>query len=422
MAKILISTMPATGDVNPILLTAAKLVERGHEVWWHTGPAVAQKVEATGARFVPMQHTHDIVETAVEAQKKQGLAAANAAMISLFVEPMSGQLQDYQAILKDFPADALLVDMFSLGAALLYEKGGPVWASVGINPFRTPESPMYGSGQGPASSSFQRWQNRLLNWLGNHLFLREVTTVFNRQRRELGLSSLPRGKVAFDCLTSPFLHLQGTTPAFEFPYRDLPPQVHFVGPMLPPPPTDFTPPAWWNALEKGQPVVHVTQGTIATDITALVVPTIQALAAEDVLLVVTTPEPAQLGTLPTNTYVERMLPHALLLPHVDVMVTNGGYNGVKIALANGVPLVAAGASEDKPEVSARIAFAGAGINLKTGSPTPAQLKEAILKVLSEPSYRKNARTIQADFATHDSPTEVADLLEKLIQTRKPLYR
>src|SRR5215211_1513860 len=100
--------MPAIGHVNPFLLTAAKLVQRGHEVWWHTGTEVCKKVEATGARFVPMVHTPNILQSTVDAQQKNGLAAANAAMINLFVAPMLGQLQDYQQILADFDADALL--------------------------------------------------------------------------------------------------------------------------------------------------------------------------------------------------------------------------------------------------------------------------------------------------------------------------
>jgi hypothetical protein len=163
MAKFLISTMPVIGHVNPFLLTAAKLVERGHEVLWHTGSEVCEKVLATGVRFTPMVHAHNVLESTVEAQQKDGLAAANAAMINLFVAPMLGQLQDYQEILAGFPADALLVDMCSLGAVLLHEKGGPVWASVGINPFRTAESPLYGSGQMPAGSGVGRLRNRALN-------------------------------------------------------------------------------------------------------------------------------------------------------------------------------------------------------------------------------------------------------------------
>lgn len=42
---------------------------------------------------------------------------------------------------------------------------------------------------------------------------------------------------------------------------------------------------------------------------------------------------------------------------------------MQMALAQGVPLVAARQSEDKPEVCTRIEWAGVGINLKTGKPT-----------------------------------------------------
>lgn len=45
------------------------------------------------------------------------------------------------------------------------------------------------------------------------------------------------------------------------------------------------------------------------------------------------------------------LPHDLLLPFVDVMVTNGGWGGVLGAVQAGVPLVVAGGSLDKPEVA-----------------------------------------------------------------------
>jgi MGT family glycosyltransferase len=419
MAKFLISTMPATGHVYPFLLTAAKLVEMGHDVRWHTGPEFAEKVQATGAKFVAMNHTRNVLQATVDAQKKKGLEAANAAMVSLFVEPMLGQLKDYQTILADFHADALVVDMCSLGAELLYEKGGPVWASVGINPLRTAESPMYGSGQLPATSATGRWKNRMMNKLSG-VFLKATTTTFNEHRQTIGLPPIPKDKTVFDYLMSPFLHLQGTTQAFEFPYRDLPQQIHYVGPMLPPVPTDFVKPAWWAELNSGRPVVHITQGTVSTDITELVQPTIQALADEDVLVVVTTSETKKLGILPANVRVERMIPHSVLLPYVDVMVTNGGYNGVKIALAYGVPLVGAGNTEDKPEVCSRIAWSGAGINLKTGSPTPEQLKQAILEVLHNPAYRQKARAIQTDFAAHDSPVEAVRLLEGLIRSENPV--
>ena len=50
------------------------------------------------------------------------------------------------------------------------------------------------------------------------------------------------------------------------------------------------------------------------------------------------------------------VPFAEIMPYLDVFITNGGYGGVQMALANGVPIVVAGATEDKPEAGARVAW------------------------------------------------------------------
>ncbi|HEY9668950.1 MAG TPA: nucleotide disphospho-sugar-binding domain-containing protein [Coleofasciculaceae cyanobacterium] len=158
----------------------------------------------------------------------------------------------------------------------------------------------------------------------------------------------------------------------------------------------------------------------------MIVPTLQALADEDVLIVATTGvqpvESLKLAQYPTNARIEPFIPHSQLLPHVDVMVTNGGYNGVQMALANGVPLVAAGQTEDKPEVCARIDWSGVGINLKTKTPTPAQIKNAVKKILSSPQYRQNAERMKADICHYDAPTISATLLEQLAATKQPVLR
>ena len=61
--------------------------------------------------------------------------------------------------------------------------------------------------------------------------------------------------------------------------------------------------------------------------------------------------------------VAGFLPYAALLPRVDLMVTNGGWGGTLAALSHGIPLVIAGGDLDKPEIAARVAWTGAGVNL-----------------------------------------------------------
>jgi len=105
----------------------------------------------------------------------------------------------------------------------------------------------------------------------------------------------------------------------------------------------------------------VTQGTLANHNFGLVIgPTLAALANEPDLLVVATagggPIDAIPSPIPGNARLAQYLPFEWMLPKVDVFVTNGGYGSVNQAMSFGIPLVAAGLTEDKADVNARVAW------------------------------------------------------------------
>lgn len=223
-------------------------------------------------------------------------------------------------------------------------------------------------------------------------------------------------------------YLTTNIPEFEYPRSDLPSAVEFVGPMLPEGVDDWTPPDWWEdvrAAQGNRPVVLVTQGTAGSDPSNLLLPAIEALAGEDVLVVATSdrlsPEelmPARLR--PDNVRVERFVPFTELLPMTDLMITNGGYGGVQTALAYGVPLLVAGRSEDKMEVNARVAWSGAGLSMGTGAPRPASIRGSALRVLREPRYRNRARELQKAYARYDGADRAARIIaETATATRQP---
>jgi len=431
MARFLIGTVPAIGHINPALPIARTLVERGHEVWWYTGQRFRAKVDATGAHYVPMSAAPDFDDRDLDIafpgrRGLTGLAQLKWDLKYVFIDSSSGQLTDCLNILRAFPADVFLADTVFAGAGATYEKGGPPWAVFGISALAlsSRDTAPFGLALPPDSSPLGRVRNRGLHLLFNHVIFRDVITYTNTVRAQLGLPVI-RGSL-FDAGLSPFLYLQGTVPEFEYPRSDLPPQVHFVGLLTARRPIEFTPPPWWHDLTTDRPVVHVTQGTLATDVNELIVPTLQALAHENVLVIATTGDRSvtsvTLDPLPTNARIAQFIPYEQLLPHVNVMVTNGGYGGVQLALSHGIPLVAAGATEEKPEICARIAWAGVGINLKTNRPAPDQVRDAIHTLLTDSRYRQKARQIQAAFNAHDGPTEAAMLLEKLAATKQPVLR
>lgn len=235
-------------------------------------------------------------------------------------------------------------------------------------------------------------------------------------RRELGFGPLQQFFFNFTAEEAP-VFIQGSVPEFEYPRRDLPPNVRFVGALLPEAPGGELP-GWWADLDGGRPVVLVTQGTVKVDPSMLLYPAIEALRNEAVLVVGTT------GGLPTeqvpgryradNVRLETFIPFADLLPRVDVVVTNGGYGGVQQALAHGVPVVVAGVTEGKNEVATRVGWSGTGLNLKTDTPTSERIGESVRRVLTEPSFRAQARVLQEAYARYDAGSIAADHVEQLL--------
>jgi MGT family glycosyltransferase len=428
MARFLMATIPVVGHVSPGVSIAQTLVARGHEVWWYTGGAFQPIVERTGARFLPIRsgidysYPEQVPQSWVEQRRAlQGLAQLKFDLRHFFIDAALGQFNDLTDILKDFPADVLVTDSFFLGGSWISERDGVPWAEFGISVlgFNSRDTAPFGLGLPPNATLPGRWRNRLLGGL-QQLLLRELTAHTNKLRSNLNLPATT--PLFFDTL-SPFLYLAGTVPSFEYPRSDLPAQVHFVGPLLLARSSDFVPPDWWPELQQDKPIVLVTQGTVATQLGNLLIPALQGLAEENLLVIATTggeaPENLPL-VAPANARIAPFIPFADLLPFVDVMITNGGFNGVQMALSHGVPLVAAGRTEDKAEICARIEWSGVGINLKTQTPTPEQIRSAVQTLLSDRRYRDRAKAVQTEMSRCDAALMSATLLEQLAETKQPI--
>ncbi len=425
MARFLICCSPIHGHLAPLLRVTEGLIARRHDVVVLTGSRFKEIVERTGAAHLALPAGADFDDRDFDASfpgraAKRGPARINFDASRVFGDPIPHQLAALRAILRDFPAEAVLVDPGFLGVmALLLDAttARPPVVSCNTSPLllSSRDTAPFGFGLAPSSRALGRARNAALRFVVQRALLGPAQRHINQRLRSVGSPRLP---VFF--MDTPILAdrvVQPTIDSFEYPRSDLPDKVRFVGPILPPPTARFDPPPWWPELDEDRPVVHVTQGTLDTgDLGRLIAPTLAALQHENVLVVATTggrPSSAIPGPIPANARVETFVPYDHLLPKTDIIVTNGGYGGVQYALSHGVPLVVAGTTEDKPEVAARIAWAGVGINLRTAKPTVEKLREAILTVLSDASYRQRARALQAQCAQHDAVAEICEMLEQL---------
>lgn len=223
--------------------------------------------------------------------------------------------------------------------------------------------PPGGLGLAPGRGVLGRARDAALRGVTGGVLDAALRGPYTAARRELGLPGVGRGVATAPF--SPSLLLATSVPELEHPRSDLPAHVHFVGRMGAPPPSASSLPSWGDHLvDADRPVVHVTQGTLDADPTALLLPTLEALADEAVLVLAITGRRGRRslpGAVPANARVTDLLPYGELLPRTTVMVTNGGWGGVTAALAHGVPLLVAGGGMDKPEIAARVAWSAAGV-------------------------------------------------------------
>lgn len=426
MPEILIASCPPVGHIAPLLNVARGLVARGDRVTILTSARHADKIRAVGATPSPLPYGADYDDSAFDAEnpgraETSGIARINFDVESVFVRPMPHQFSALQELLVETRYDAVITDAFFLGILPMVlgacSPRPPILAYTTTPLFLTSkDTAPGGTGIVPKPGAAGRLRNRVLKLVAQNVLLRPSQRAADRMLVAMGMPKLP--VFVLDCGVLADRVIVPTVPEFEYHRSDLPAHVRFVGAVNPLPSDDFIAPPWWDELNSGRPIVHVTQGTIDNaDLTRLVEPTIEALADENVTVVVTTggrPVTQIRMPLPANTFVAEYLPHDVLLPMVDVMVTNGGYGAVQRALSDGVPLVVAGQTEDKPEVAARVEYFGAGVNLRTGTPTAAQVRRAVRDVLDNGTYRTNARRLQSAYAARDSVADIAAVVDEVI--------
>jgi UDP:flavonoid glycosyltransferase YjiC (YdhE family) len=217
--------------------------------------------------------------------------------------------------------------------------------------------------------------------------------------------------------------LQLSIESMDYPRTDLPDSVRYIGALPVDGDTAWRFPDWWQDVVEARRVVVVSQGTVANhDLTELVQPTLDALADMDVLVIATLGRDATLDRVPANARVTGFVPFGKLLPHADVLVSNGGFGGVQQALSLGVPLVLAGLTEDKMEVNARAAWTGAAINLATQRPERAHLATAVRTVLTDESYRVRAAALADEYARHDPFQAIHQTILAQLDSRRVLER
>ena len=224
-------------------------------------------------------------------------------------------------------------------------------------------------------------------------------------------------------LWSNLCQLSQQPPDFEFPRNSLPQCMHFIGPFSNPGSRgniDFP-------FEKltGQPLIYASMGTVQNRLSWVFTNIAEACAGLDVQLIISLGGGMNyhsLPALPGSPLVVDYAPQLELLARTTLTITHGGLNTVLESLSNGVPMVAIPITNDQPGVAARIAWTGTGEVISLSELSVDRLRTAIVQVLNQDSYRKNAAKIQESITHAGGVIRAANLIEQVVSTGQPAYR
>jgi MGT family glycosyltransferase len=429
--KVLIASTPSPGHLNPLLAIARGLLEDGHDVTIMTGSAFRARIEASGATFRAFPDAADFDPSDIHAiapelkTMEPGPEWLRVALQRIFADPIPAQYEGMQQVLRDDPPDVIFAEdmMFGVLPMLLGPRANrPAVVLCGtsvLHAARDDGAPLFlGLPHAAAQSERDQYVNIAKDY--DRIVNEPVQRQVNETLARFGVGPLPMA-ICYSGSTLADAFLQLTVPSFEFPRVKLPPTIHFVGrpPIVP---NQAPIPPWANELDGSRKVVLVTQGTVANhDFGLLVAPTLAGLANEKDLLVVVTTGGRSVdtipGPIPSNARVASFLPFEWMLEKADVFVTNGGYGSVNQALSFGLPIVAAGQTEDKADVTARIEWSGAGINLATNQPSPQAVRDAVRAVLDQPNYRARAQAMAGEFAAIDTRAEIIRIINEVVNAK-----
>lgn len=417
MSRIIIAVTPLMGHVNPMFTVAESLRDAGHEIYFNTSDVFRERIEGANFRFLPLLGNANYDWRRMGELIPELLSAAtpmdqqNAYVKYLFADRIPDQYHGLQRYIKEYSFDLVMTDVLFVGnlPLLLSGESRPPVLSCGVVAplWLDPASSIFA---GPDDTPEGRLRNLELNRQFNQLRAPSHTHLDDVLRR-LGVS-IDGGFDTNTVYRLPDVFLQLGAEDFEFPMADRPANLHFTGPILHRH-RDLPSPAWLQNLDDSRPIIFVTQGTLANfDFNQLINPTIAGLAEENVQVVVTAGGGATEIISAANAIVEPYISYELILPKTNVFVTNGGYNGVQQAISYGVPVISAGESEDKPLVSMRVSWSGTGIDLKTGTPTPTQIRDAVREILHNPKYADRTKLVGAKIAKTHALQTIVDIVAR----------
>ncbi|PSK81164.1 L-2-deoxyfucosyltransferase/glycosyltransferase DesVII [Murinocardiopsis flavida] len=123
---------------------------------------------------------------------------------------------------------------------------------------------------------------------------------------------------------------------------------------------------------------------------------------------------------PDNVRFPGFVPLDFLLKSCSAVIFHGGTGTFGTALANGVPqlIIPTDPRFDERGLAEKVAESGIGLKILPEDFTPSRFREALIRLIGEPSFAENARVKQKDLMDDPRPNHVVHQLEYMAGREK----
>nr|WP_296770315.1 nucleotide disphospho-sugar-binding domain-containing protein [Rhodococcus sp. (in: high G+C Gram-positive bacteria)] len=291
--------------------------------------------------------------------------------------------------LAEVEADLVVSDILTAGGGLAAERLGIAWVELSPHPLYAPSRglPPIGSGLAPGTGIRGRLRDTLMR-AATGRSIAQGKAQRSAARVGVGLPAQDPGPAA---------RLIATIPALEVPRPDWPAEAFVVGPLLWEPTNEVL------ELPPGQgPVVMVAPSTAFTGAEGMLESTLEGLTGRGVRLVASMLDapPAELPEWAAAGLGRQ----DELLSDADVVVCGSGHGLLAKALVHGVPVVAVPGGGDQWELANRAQRQGSAVLVRP--PSPKAIGDAVIRVLSNPSFAQAAAAAAAGGSNVEDPVAV----------------
>lgn len=378
MSTTAVLCYPTHGHVAPKLAVVEELVQRGERVVYYSTERARARIEATGAEFRAYAYPYDAFDPT---PPTEGLFSDMERLIKLTRQ----MLPDLLAELRDLKPDYLLLDSKSvwgnLAAQILDLPAVTLSVVFALHPdlvtadYLTPR--LYG---GATDAVLQRALVHLHSYM-------EVA-------QELDQCYQTRCPNVVEFLGNPQpLNIIFTSRLFQLAGEHFGEHYKFVGPSI----GTRTESTDFDMAQLGTaPLVYISMGTVFNDLPDFYRACFAALAdlpCQVVMPIGRNLDRKALGEPPVNFLVCTYAPQLQLLERAALFVTHGGMNSANEGLRADVPLLVVPQRGDQYMVAGRVAELGAGLPLFPHEVTPERLKGMVSHLLTESSFRQQAKQV-----------------------------